>query len=255
MDLAAKLKDSRLTIFLGGDLAEDIAGLPSRQALADGLAVQEGIEPGQRLATVAQQVMSHGRRWGFTNYLIQALEPAQVAPGPFYEQIARLAQATRPKLIITTAYHRLLELALQSQGGVAFSSVVQDEALRFLDPNRLTILKLYGDIQQVDSLIVTEQDQNALLRGREKPELVDEVRRAFRHSSLLFLGYDLQDPAVSALFDEVAGHRFQAHSYAVWPGLSQRERESFEQNRGLTVLPADPLAIVQTLLAGVESPG
>ncbi|HEX9869743.1 MAG TPA: CHAT domain-containing protein [Candidatus Tectomicrobia bacterium] len=250
-EIFEKLKRESLTVFVGSDLPEALAGLPGRQALADALAAQEGMAPGLRLAAVAQQVMNRGSRWDFTSFLIQALEPDGVVPGPFYQKLARLVQSARPALIITTAYHRLLELALQHQG-VACNSVVRDEAIPFIDPRRTTLLKLYGEIQQVDTLVVTEQDQNALLRGRDKPDMVDEVRHAFRRTGLLFFGYDLRDPAVGTLFDEVAGNRFQARSYAVWPDLSQREMESFERNRGLTVLAMDPVSVVQALLDDVN---
>jgi hypothetical protein len=247
-EITEKLQQRRLTLFLGADLHEEEAGLPGRQALADALAAREGIAPGERLATVAQQVMRHGSRWEFTHFLMQVLEPPVLEPGPFHQAVARLIQLTRPDLVITTAYHRLLERALQQTGSIAFHTLIREEALRFVDAERLTILKLYGDIQQMDTLVVTEQDQNALLRGRDKVELVDEVRRVFRRTSLLFLGYDLRDPAVSALFDEVAGDRFQARSYAVWSGLDPRVMQSFEQNRGLMVLDMNSISMVHALI-------
>ena len=241
-----RLDQRRLVFFVGADLPERATGLASRQALADALAAQEGIVSGP-LASVAQQVMSYSNRWEFTNFLMQGLERRGMQPGPLYQGLARLIKATRPELIITTAYHRLLELALHNLGDIAVSVVAQDNTLPFADPNRPTLLKLYGDVQQVDTLIVAEQDQNALLRGRAKPDMVDEVRRAFRRNSVLFLGYDLSDPAVSALFDEVAGVRFQMSSYAVWSHLSEHEIESFRSNRGLTILKADPVALIEAL--------
>ncbi|MGD2176787.1 MAG: TIR domain-containing protein [Anaerolineae bacterium] len=247
-DILERLDQRRLVIFVGADLPESVAGLPGRQALADALAAREGIASGQRLATVAQQVMSHSNRWAFTNFLREAWESTDVQPGPFYRQLAQLVKSARPDLVITTAYHRLLEWALRDVGDFTFNNISREEALPFADPNRPTLLKLYGDLDQVDTLVVTEQDQNALRRGRNKPDMVDEVRRAFRRNSVLFLGYDLSDPAVSALFDEVAGDRFQIASYAVWSHLSEHEMASWRSNRGLTVLKADPVALIRTLL-------
>ncbi len=153
----------------------------------------------------------------------------------------------RPELIISTAFHRLLEWALREAGDLAFNKIARDTDLPFADPNRPTLLKLYGDLDQPDTLVVTEQDQNALARGRIKPDMVDEVRRAFRRSSVLFLGQDPADPALSVLFDEVAGDRFQASAYAVWTGLTAREIESFKGNRGLEILVLDPLALLEEL--------
>ncbi len=249
-DLIQQLSRGRLVLFIGSDLPADIAGLPSRQALADQLAEQEGLPPGQRLSAVAQQLMSHGNRRKFTDFLREGWETTDKELGPFYRSVAGLVKASQPELIITTAPHRMLEWSLRDVGDLTFNNVARDNALPFADPNRPTLLKLYGDLDQPDTLIVTEQDQNALSRGRLNPDMVDEVRRAFRRSSVLFLGHDLSDPAVNALFDEVAGDRFQASAYAVWTGLTTQEMESFRSNRGLDILPVDPLAVVQALLEG-----
>lgn len=250
-EVANRLNSGRLTLFLGDELSEEIAGLPPKQAIADRLARREDIAPGPQLATIAQQVMRNGSRYDFTDFLIQTLGPAELAAGPFYQEVARLVAVAQPESIITTAYHNLLELALQRRG-IAINVIVRDESLRFVDSSRVTVLKLFGDVQQVDTLVVTEQDQNALLRGRDKPDMLDEVRRSFRRTSMLFLGYDLRDAAISALFDEIAGQRFQVRSYVAWPAATERERASFEQNRGLKVLNMDPMAVVQALVGLLE---
>jgi hypothetical protein len=249
-DLRRQLERGRLVLFVGADFPESLSGVPGLGSLADSLAEREGLEQGQRFARVAQQVMSHGNRWEFTDFLRRSLETTDRVPGPLYRTLAALVKAAEPELIITTAFHRMLEWALRDVGDLTFNSVARDDSLRFADPDRPTLIKLYGDIDQVDTLVATEQDQNALLRGRDKPEMVDEVRRAFRRNSVLFLGYDLSDPAVTALFDEVAGDRFQIKSYAVWSGLSTAEAESYRSNRGLTVIDADPVTVLRALMPG-----
>jgi hypothetical protein len=125
--------------------------------------------------------------------------------------------------------------------------VVRDDQIRFIRPDRPTLIRLYGHWRQADTLVVTEQDQNALLRGRIKRDLVDEVRHAFRRNSILFLGHDLGDPAVSAFFDDLVDTRSQIPSFAVWSGLSERELAFFEGQRNLKVLDVDPVALVGAL--------
>lgn len=252
--IATLAREGRLALFLGADLPEAEAGVPSREQLAAGLATQAGLTPGPRLAAVAQQVMRHGNRFAFTDYLLRALEGGSTHPGPLFTALARLVGATRPELIVSAAPHRALESALRQQG-VAVNVVTRDSAMRFVDPRRPTLLKLYGDIEQPETLVVTEQDQSALLLGGEKAQMVAEMRRAFWRSSLLFLGYDLQDPAVSALFDQVAGDRFQMRSFAAWPGLAPSEAAAFESNRGLTVLPLSSLALTEAVLARLDESG
>jgi hypothetical protein len=77
---------------------------------------------------------------------------------------------------------------------------------------------------------------------------VDYVRQQFRANSVLFIGYNLRDTAINILFDEIAGGQLQQQSFAIWSGLSDRARESWQNNRGLTVIDTDPVLFLQTLL-------
>lgn len=247
-NISRALQRGRLTPFVGGDLDTAITGQPSRQNIADALANQEGIGPGQRLAAVAQQAMGFGKRFTFTNLLRDLLDSAGKQPQPFHKLLAGVAQENRLETLITTVYGDLLEAGFRSQN-VGLNIVVNDEDLAFTNPDQTTLLKLYGDWRQPASLIVTEQDENQLLRGRLKADIVDEVRRVFRRNTVLFLGYDLGDTAVSALFDEMAGDRFQQAAFAVWSGLPPRTAESLASNRGIEVLDCDPILLLQALLA------
>lgn len=246
-DLRAQLQRRQLVLFIGADLPVETTGLPDRQTLANELALRQGLPSGERLSAVAQQVMSHGNRWAFTDYLQTALDTVGLAPKAFHQAVMELVRAYELESLVSLAYDDLLELAFR-QAGEGLNVIVGDEQLSFASPDRPTLIRLNGDIRQVTSLIVTEQDQNALLRGRVKPEIVDEVRRAFRRNSILFLGYDLSDPSVSAWFDEVAGDRFQRNSYAVWLGLTPAQAKAYETNRGLRIIEVDPLTLLKALL-------
>ncbi len=246
-DLQGYLQKGRLVLFVGPDLPQEVTGAPKRQTLADRLAQEKGLSPGQSLSAVAQQVMAGGNRFEFTAFLKRQLTGVQ--PGPFYHALAGFVQTAFVKgTIITTAYHRLLESALESAGVYNLQTVSQDSMIPFLDPDAPTLFKLYGDIQQAD-LIVTEQDQNALIRGRatERQDMVDEVARLFKRNCVLFLGVDLRDPVMLALFDDVAGGKFQIPAFAVWNGMPESERQSLESNRGVKVVEGDEGAVLEAL--------
>jgi hypothetical protein len=246
-DILARLVQRSVVLFIGADFPERITGLPSRQALADALAIKEELAQNQRLATVTQRVMRAGNRFAFTDFLRRALDTADKAPQPFHRHVVTLVRQHQIETIITTAYDDLLESAFR-QAEIGLDRVVTDTDLRFLRLQYPRLLKLYGDLSQVDTLIVTEQDENALLRGRDKPEMVDEIRRAFRQKSILFLGHNPNDSTLNTLLDEVAGGRFQMPAYAAWLGLSQPEIESYKGNRHLTILGIDPVVLLQILL-------
>jgi hypothetical protein len=245
-DIRRQLDRNRLALFCGADLPERLTDLPDRYQAAQRLIQQESLPEDLTLPEAAQQAMKFGNRRAFIDVLVEIYDTTAKSPQVFHRLVVDLVQRYSVESLFTTAYDDLLELAFK-EAGAPLNVAVSDEDLKFIRTDRPTLMKLYGDLRQVTSLVVTTQDQNGLLRGRLKPELVDELRRAMRRNSLLFLGYDLSDPSVSAWFDEIAGERFQLTSYAVWNGLSRAEEESYQGNRGLVVIDADPVAVLEAL--------
>jgi hypothetical protein len=247
--LQESLKQDRVVIFWGGDLDSRLTGLPSRQQIADALARQEGLAEGQSLPAVAQQVMRQGNRFGFTNFIHEILDSTGKRPQPIHHTLVGLVRENNLETIITTAYDNMIDLAFR-EAGIPLSVVVNDSDLRFSSSGASTLIKLCGDRQQPASLVVTEQDENLLLRGRfrEKADMIDEVRRAFRRQAVLFVGYRLRGRTVTALFDEVTGDRFQLPAFAIDPELSESERSAWLSNRGLTVIDHDPADFLHALL-------
>ena len=246
-DIREKLLQRRLVLFIGADLPSTVTGVPARQTLAERLARQEDHPPGSSLAAVTQQIMQSGNRFRFTDFLRNQLDTTGKQPQPFHQYIVSLVQTYRLETLITTAYDDLLEMAFR-QKQIGLNRIVTDADLRFMNPTQPTLIKLYGDWQRVDSLSVTQQDLNALLSGREKSEIVGEIRHIFRRYTLLFVGHDLNDPFVENLFDEVAGGKFQIPAYAIWPKATELEITSYKSNRGLTILATEPLDFINRLV-------
>jgi hypothetical protein len=241
-ELAEALQRRTLALFLGADLPREVTGLPSRADLARDLARRKGLDESLSLAEVAQRVSQAGNRWEFTDFIRNALDTAGRSPQPFHQGIVALVQEYRIETLITTAYDNLLELAFQ-QAGVGLNRVVRGGDVGFINPDRPTLFRLYGDAQQPDTLVVTDRDHSDLLRDRDKEPLLEEVRRAFRHNTVLFLGYNLADPDFRFLFDQVAASRFARTAYAVWPGLPEVDVRMW-RDRGIVILDTDPLGIL-----------
>lgn len=243
MLLQEQLAANRLVLFLGADMPAELTGLPSRAELANGLAQYYQLPTAPSLAATAQRVMQAGNRFAFTDYLIRRLDTSGRTPQAFHQLLAQLPLPT----IVTTAYDNLLELALQ-QAGRALNRVVRASDLAFIDPRRLTLIKLYGDLQQRDTLVVTEDDHYGLWRNPEKEGLLDEVRRAMRGNAVLFLGYNLADPDFRLLWQEVLERmgRFALGAYAVNPEMPADEREVWAE-RMVRIIDSDPLALLAAL--------
>jgi hypothetical protein len=158
----------------------------------------------------------------------------------FYHNIATLVHQFRLETIITTAYDGVLTQALE-QVEPRLSMVVRSGDERFTNPDAPTLIKLYGDLQQKDTLIITASDHAGLFRDRQKEPLLDEVRYAFRRNTVLFLGYNLSDPDFRSLLNEITeDSRNRRPIFALWSGLPEREVRLWE-GRGITILNADPI--------------
>ncbi|MCA9874328.1 MAG: caspase family protein [Anaerolineales bacterium] len=237
------LERGQLALFIGADFPQTVTGLPSRADLAQALAQRHGLPAGLTLAQAAQRVSRAGNRYEFTSFLRDALSTAGKPPAAIHQRLAALVKTYQLKTIITTAYDDLLEQALR-QAGVPFDVVVNNSDVRFMQPDRLTLIKLYGTADRVDTLVVTEQDHTQLLRDRERDEVLSEVRRALAQNTVYFLGYNLADPDFAFIYDQVAENRFARTAYALWPGLPQVEVDMWRDRR-LVILHADPLHLVE----------
>ncbi len=239
------LKRGNLTLFIGADLPSSVTGLPSRVDLAFDLAQQHGIDEKLPLAEVAQRVSQAGNRWTFTDFIRNALDTTGKSPQFFQQQVVTLVKKHRLESIITTAYDNLLELAFQS-AGLGLNRVIRGNDVNFINPDRATLVKLYGDAQQPETLIVTDQDHNKMLRDQEREAIIDEVRQALRRSTVLFVGYNLADSDFRFLFDQVTESRFRRTAYAVWPGLPDVEKQMW-RDRGITILEVAPFGLLSNL--------
>ncbi|PDW05069.1 CHAT domain-containing protein [Candidatus Viridilinea mediisalina] len=245
VSLRQQLAAGRLVLFVGGDLPATITGVPGRAELAAGLAERHHLPSGLSLAATAQRVMQSGNRFAFTDFLIRQLDTLGRDPQPIHRLISRLSLS----IIITTAYDNLLELAFQDSG-TPINRIVRDSDLAFVDPRRPTLIKLYGDLQQRDTLIVTEDDHYSLWRSRDKEGMLDEVRRAIRSNAVLLLGHSLTDPDFHILWREGLDRmgKFALGAYAIHPGMSLDEQRIWDE-RMVRIVDSDPVALL-AMLAG-----
>jgi hypothetical protein len=240
--LSEALSHHTLALFIGADLPREVTGLPSRADLARELARRKGLDESLPLAEVAQRVSQAGNRWDFTDFIRNALDTTGKSPQSFHQRVATLVKEHQIETIITTAYDNLFELAFH-QAEFGINRVVRGSDVSFIKPGRATLIKLYGDAQQPDTLVVTDRDHSDLLRDRDKEAVVDEVRRAFRRNAVLFLGYNLADPDFRFLFDQIAESRFARTAYAVWPDLPEADVRMW-RDWGIVILDVDPLGIL-----------
>ena len=240
--LLSSIKQGDCVLFLGADLPHEVTGLPSRTDLARDMARRYRLDESLSLAEVAQRVSQAGNRFEFTDFIRMALDTTGKSPSAFHQSVVAQVREHGIQTIITTAYDNLLEVAFQ-QASVGINRVVRGSEVSFIRPDRPTLIKLYGDAQQPDTLVVTDRDHSQLLRDRDKEDVIAEVRQAFKRNTLLFYGYNLSDPDFRFLFDQIAESKFARLSYTMWPGLSAADVRMW-RDRGIVILEEDPFNVL-----------
>lgn len=218
-----RLHDRRCVPFLGAaaNIRSDVrgyAGLPLGGDLAKAFAAKLEYRKGSlpELARAALEYEVRTDRAYLLAFLHEALNEAGIEPSPLLLTLAEL----QPKLIVTTNYDRLLERAFQ--GRVDFTTLIQPpdgfedtpethERFTTLQQYSGTIIyKIHGTFRNGSAdgdgegygdlgspITITEDDYIDFLTVHEKDSVrigvPNLVRKIITPSTLLFLGYSLQD--------------------------------------------------------------
>lgn len=144
------------------------------------------------------------------NMLVQQIRDAVFMgrrPSPILCALARL----NFPLIITTNYDQLFEMALQSAGKTPLVSVYNkngEEPTKDypgnLDVNQPFVVKVHGDIQTPESIVITDEDYIQFVLRMSDKEPFNPVPLTFRFFftkwPTLFVGYSLLDYNLRLLF-------------------------------------------------------
>jgi hypothetical protein len=71
---------------------------------------------------------------------------------------------------------------------------------------------------------------------------------ALKTHTVLFIGIDLHDTAITVLFDSITDSTFQQPAFALWSGLDEYEAQAWESNRNLTIIDVNPVPFLHALL-------
>lgn len=186
------LENDKLVLFVGAGLSKG-AGLPDWveliQPLADELELPfpapEFVND-RHLLKVADWYEHRMGRHVLLQYLLNRLgSPTKQT------EVHKLLAAMPIPLIFTTNYDDLIEDALK-QHGKGCVCVIDRSDLPYIEAHKTTVIKLCGDLNRRESVLITETDFLDFL-SLKKP-LANHLAGAFATHTTLFLGYSLQDP-------------------------------------------------------------
>ncbi len=226
--------------FLGA--ASDVQKLIERLQAAGGQGAA-GASGGAaaRLPEVAQQFELMQNRHALVSQVRDWTAANAVQPTAIHHLLAQLPFS----FYFTTAYHDLLEQALTAASR-RITRVVRQEDTAQIDVSTVTVVKLLGDANQPDSLVLTEKDYLTFLD--RSPLLADVVRSTLACRALIFIDYDLADAELRRLFFQVVrGQSLQRRSaFAIWPQPGENQRR-FWAAENLQFIAEEPVAFLQGL--------
>jgi len=137
--------------------------------------------------------------------------------------------------IVTTNYDSLLERSIDDLG-VAFA----DTHLPLASTKSRHLFKIHGDLSLPESLVITDSDVAELIDKPRQPLLWAAAMSVVAASSVLFIGYSLEDLDVRAAFDRILMRMTVLHpeSYLVVPVLPQYEKARLSR-LGIEVIDSD----------------
>lgn len=250
--LAELIATDNAILFVGNALRTSHAPSAVEQ-IAEALAARiEYQRPDRSLSAVARDYEILKGRNALISALRAELRKLQLEhkTDPLHQLIA---EAVPPHTkVLTTRFDHALERALE-QFRKPYVLIVRDADVPFFDEAKITLIKMQGDIDQPDSLIITEDDLDDFIR--RLPTISDVVRAFFATKTLIFLGYDLHSPLFKRFYNQVTRNlsAFRRQAYAVVSEPLDPVEDKYWASQSVETITADPLQFLEELAAAVKA--
>lgn len=251
IELIEQIEKGNCVLFLGWHMENGGETKPqglNELSLAGRLAQRASFpDPISSLYEVAEFFeVQHGRH-ALVQYVCDVVEEGGLQAPTFYSVITELPF----NIIVSTCLDNNLKRTFQAESK-KLVTVVRDEEISFIDDDRVLLVKLYGDIDNRASLVLTREDYIAFFE--QLPSISDLLKFYFSTKTLLFVGYNLNDPHFLQLYS-YANQRtrgYQRRAFAVKPDPSQYDVRLW-QKRNLAILDTTPERFFVQLKSGVVS--
>ena len=216
-ELISAAKLGQVSLFVGSGLSIG-AGLPGWidliKPLAERLSLDWTDNPkmvteDQLLKTTQYFEQEFGR-----NSLISYLKNKLDSTGVDITINHKLISSLPINILLTTNYDNLIERTYM-EAYKAFNVIVEDKEIPFWASQKVQIVKLCGDLSRPASMAVTLNDFNNYQHSRSK--IYERLKSTTEVSTLLFVGYSLQDPFLNRMWDNLNFEfgRFRRLGYAI----------------------------------------
>lgn len=185
------------------------------------LSEQNQINPNLTLPELTEEI--YRIKGNNKNFLLKKLKELFIDYVPrSTEYHNKLATISHIKTIITTNYDKLFENGYKQNCQIVYSA----NQIPYLDKDKAHIFKVHGDMSEPNSIILTKTDYNNFFRFESQNDIYwTIIKERISTRSVLFLGYNLEDPNTSVIFDKILDV-FKSHRkewFLVAPNLAQHK--------------------------------
>lgn len=242
-DLRKHLANGEVCPFVGAGMSVG-AGLPGWYDLISELSERIGYAmpplqwaTSEALIDAAQAYVNAQGLHSLVRFLKQRLRTTAMQPTAAHGALARLSVS----LVFTANYDNLLERAFEAEGKWV-EVVVEDDSIPYMrrGPDTVNIVKLYGDLNQPDSLVLARQQYEEFRLKR--PQMIKLLETELGRSDMLYLGWSHTDPSFNLVFGELLsrfGENIRPGYAAMFDAPETKKKELARKHIRLVALSGD----------------
>lgn len=197
------IRNEEVVIWAGAGLSL-YAGYPSGKTLGEVLysnlseSEKNIINPNSTLPDLAEEI--YRIKGGNKNYIIKTLKNIFEIESTSTETHQLISKIPHFKTIITTNYDKLFENAYKNKANL----ILNHNNLPYIRKDQTQIFKVHGDLSSNENIIITKTDYNRFFQDQsEHNSFWTVIKERLTTNSILFLGYNLEDPNISVIFDKI----------------------------------------------------
>ena len=228
--LIDKIRIGKVILWVGAGFS-GYAGIPSGNQLMEQLIATsgqreylEGLQE-KTLNNIAEEyVQLHGRQ----ELLKVVKKEIDIHPADISLHL-KLKEIPQINTVITTNYDKLFEIAY----GESIFSIVRNTGLPMIERNKVKIFKIHGDIDNLDSIVITKSDYNNYFSYQEGQPIWNMIRSLIATHSILFIGYSIGDANIQTILGETIKYLEGNHNecFLVTPYMPEHKAEAYKRDK------------------------
>jgi len=203
----------------------------------DEIELLEYIEKGENYLDIAEACV---HAMGTTRYrdIMEKVFDKDFLPEEVPESYKALMNLS-PKIIITTNYDRIPEIAGKGKYRVNTNKNAPEASRSFTD-NKNVVFKMHGDITDQSSIVLTSSDYQKIINDNHSTRLL--LNSILSTKILIFIGFSLSDPHINTILDNIKSINkgIPLSHYVLLNESSNFKISSFENKYGVKVISYTP---------------